>query len=336
MRTLALSALWGSTFAGMTSVNSGTASGYLHESDCRLDDFIEIVEQTTDIDDYPFAESIVQNVVGYDCDRLRAECVDPGTRRAVQAELNKAFLEGPGIVVFKRAYPDPTIVDRVTASFKAMIAEQHRLGMKSGDHYAKPGDNDRVWNALEKLAVTAPDEFVDYYANDIIHMASAAWLGPRLHPHVTGQRRQSGRRGPEAAPRLPPRVHDRRRGRGVPGQRTSPVGCAHAAGRDRPLRHAGRERPDDVPAPRTEVPLRLPGVVAPRVPRVLRAALRAVAVAQGRCRVLQSCAVPCRRHQPHHRRVPNGQPLADQLAARQVPRGHRPREDGQCRSTRHC
>jgi hypothetical protein len=72
----------------MTSVNSDTASGYLHESGCRLADFIEIVEQTTQLSDYPFAESIVQNVVSYNCDRLRDECVDPATRRAVQSELN--------------------------------------------------------------------------------------------------------------------------------------------------------------------------------------------------------------------------------------------------------
>jgi ectoine hydroxylase-related dioxygenase (phytanoyl-CoA dioxygenase family) len=162
----------------MTSVNSDTASGYLHESDCRLDDFIAIVEQTTELSDYPFAESIIQNVVSYDCDRLRSECADNDTRRAVQAELNKAFLEGPGIVVFNRAFPDTSIVDAATVAFNAMIAEQHRLGMKSGDHYAKPGDNDRVWNALEKLAVVAPDEFVSYYANDILTMASQAWLGP--------------------------------------------------------------------------------------------------------------------------------------------------------------
>ena len=161
----------------MTSVNSDTASGYLHESDCRLEDFIAIVEQTTELSDYPFAESIEQNVVSYNCDRLRAECVDPDTRRAVQAELNKAFLEGPGIVVFKRAFPDTSIVDAATVAFNAMIDEQHRLGMKSGDHYAKPGDNDRVWNALEKLAVMAPDEFVAYYANDILTMASRRGSG---------------------------------------------------------------------------------------------------------------------------------------------------------------
>ena len=162
----------------MTSVNSDIASAYLHESDCRLDDFIAIVEQTTDIADYPFAEAIIQNVVSYDCDRLRTECADPDTRRTVQSELNKAFLHGPGIVVFKRAFADTAVVDAVTNAFNALIAEQHALGMNAGDHYAKPGDNDRVWNALEKLSVMAPDEFVGYYSNDILSMASAAWLGP--------------------------------------------------------------------------------------------------------------------------------------------------------------
>src|SRR3954447_25146122 len=162
----------------MTSVNSDTRSGYLHESDCSLTDFIDIVEQTTDLRDYPFADSITQNVVNYDCDRLRAECVDPATRRAVQAELNKAFLEGPGIVVFSGAFADTSVVDAVSVAFNAMIAEQNAAGINAGDHYAKPGDNDRVWNALEKLAMIAPDEFVAYYANDILSMASSAWLGP--------------------------------------------------------------------------------------------------------------------------------------------------------------
>ncbi len=178
MRTLAVEPSRRPTFVGMSAVNSATASGYLRESDCSLADFIEIVEQVTDLGDYPFAESIVQNVVNYDCDRLRSVCSDPDTRRAVQTELNRAFLVGPGIVVFKRAFADTSIVDAVTVAFNAMIAEQHTFGMVSGDHYAKPGDNDRVWNALEKLAVTAPDEFVAYYANDILSMASAAWLGP--------------------------------------------------------------------------------------------------------------------------------------------------------------
>jgi ectoine hydroxylase-related dioxygenase (phytanoyl-CoA dioxygenase family) len=88
-------------------------------------------------------------------------------------------------VVFKRAYPDPTVVDRATDVFHAMIADQRASGAAAGDHFAKPGANDRVWNALEKLAVRAPDVFVEYYANEIIALVSAAWLGPNYQ--VTSQ-----------------------------------------------------------------------------------------------------------------------------------------------------
>ena len=59
-----------------------------------------------------------------------------------------------------------------------MIEQQHREGRAVGDHYAKPGANDRVWNAIEKLAIEAPDVFVDYYANDMVALGRLAWLGP--------------------------------------------------------------------------------------------------------------------------------------------------------------
>src|ERR671927_491109 len=38
--------------------------------------------------------------------------------------------------------------------------------------------NDRIWNALEKLAVRDPGTFVEYYANPALSLVSAAWLGP--------------------------------------------------------------------------------------------------------------------------------------------------------------
>ena len=79
---------------------------------------------------------------------------------------------------FKRAFSDVSVVDRASDAFDAMIADQRAGGAASGDHFAKPGANDRVWNALEKLAVRAPSVFATYYANDIIALVSAAWLGP--------------------------------------------------------------------------------------------------------------------------------------------------------------
>ena len=69
------------------------------------------------------------------------------------------------------------MLDRTTAAFNRMIADQRSRGAAAGDHFAKPGANDRVWNA-RRLAVTDPEAFVAYYANDVVALVATAWLGP--------------------------------------------------------------------------------------------------------------------------------------------------------------
>ncbi|MGY6019484.1 phytanoyl-CoA dioxygenase family protein [Streptomyces spinosirectus] len=145
----------------------------LSEQDCDLAGFRELVERGTDLADFPHASGVEQNVLVYDSERLRA-----AGRRPVRSELVRAFTEGPGIVVFRGAFPDPSVVDRLSAVFDALIAEQRASGASAGDHFARPGANDRVWNALEKAALHDPEAFADYYANDILALASEAWLGP--------------------------------------------------------------------------------------------------------------------------------------------------------------
>ena len=51
-------------------------------------------------------------------------------------------------------------------------------GGAAGDHFGKPGANDRVWGALDKLAVADPEVFAAYYASDVLALVSEAWLGP--------------------------------------------------------------------------------------------------------------------------------------------------------------
>jgi ectoine hydroxylase-related dioxygenase (phytanoyl-CoA dioxygenase family) len=70
------------------------------------------------------------------------------------------------------------VVDRASAVFTELIAEQKAGGATAGDHFATPGANDRVWGALDKLALRAPEVFADYYANDVLALVSEAWLGP--------------------------------------------------------------------------------------------------------------------------------------------------------------
>ena len=156
----------------------GPGPAYLGEDGCRLDDLIGLVSEPTDLAGYPLASSVTRGVLVYDSARLRAEITRPERRRDVAAELIRALQDGPGIVVFTGAFDDLSVVDRATREFEGIIADQHAAGGGAGDHFAKAGQNDRIWNALEKLALRAPDVFAAYYANDIVATVCRAWLGP--------------------------------------------------------------------------------------------------------------------------------------------------------------
>lgn len=148
---------------------------WLDEGDCDLAEFRAQVEQETDLADFPTADAVEQNVLVYG-ERLQQTAAGDG-RRAVQAELVRALTDGPGVVVFRGAFPDGSVVDRVTAVFEAIIADEQAAGGPAGDHFATPGTNDRIWEALGKLARRDPGAFADYYANDVIALVSEAWLG---------------------------------------------------------------------------------------------------------------------------------------------------------------
>ena len=151
---------------------------FLTEANCHVADLAAVVAETTELSDYSGAEAVSGNILVYDSERLRGAIATATGRREAQAELARALMDGPGVVVFKRAFSDASVVDAATDTFDAIIADQRASGAAGGDHFAKPGANDRVWNALEKLAVRAPSVFAAYYANDILALVSAAWLGP--------------------------------------------------------------------------------------------------------------------------------------------------------------
>ncbi|MFJ3670023.1 phytanoyl-CoA dioxygenase family protein [Streptomyces sp. NPDC090106] len=146
---------------------------WLSEQDCDLAAFRALVERSTDPADFPHAASVERGVLVYDSERVAA-----ADRRAVQEELVHALTDGPGVVVFRGAFPDPAVVDRTTAVFEALLREQDAAGVPAGDHFAPPGTNERVWNALEKTALYDPATFADYYANPVLALAAHAWLGP--------------------------------------------------------------------------------------------------------------------------------------------------------------
>lgn len=161
-----------------TSTSRSSFGPRLTEDDCHLADFAALVDQTTELADYPHAAEVVQNVLIFDADDLRAAIATPAGAVGVKAELVRALTAGPGIVVLRGAFDDLEVVDRATAAFDRIIADEAASGQAKGDHFAKPGANSRVWNALEKLSLADPEVFVDYYANDMLALISHAWLGP--------------------------------------------------------------------------------------------------------------------------------------------------------------
>jgi ectoine hydroxylase-related dioxygenase (phytanoyl-CoA dioxygenase family) len=161
----------------MTAFTTSGTTGWLSAADCSVDEFASLVEQQTKLPDYPYADGVELNVLIYG-EKLRAAIGNPAGRTSAQTELIRALTDGPGIVVFKKAFTDLSVVDRASEAFLARIAAEKAAGVAGGDHFAKPGANDRVWGALDKLAITDPDLFAEYYANDIIAVVSEAWLGP--------------------------------------------------------------------------------------------------------------------------------------------------------------
>ncbi|MFS8048199.1 phytanoyl-CoA dioxygenase family protein [Rhizobium sp. BR 314] len=167
-------------------------------ADCgSLDTFKSLVEKTATSTDWPLAADVRKNILIYEGDQVRHAAGVEDERRALTAEWVEAFTSGPGIIVIKNAMPDVAVVDRATTVFEAIVREEKEKGKGAGDHFAKPGANDRIWNALEKHCLADPVNFARYYASTAIAMVSEAWLGAgyqmtaqmnRVNPGGTAQK----------------------------------------------------------------------------------------------------------------------------------------------------
>jgi ectoine hydroxylase-related dioxygenase (phytanoyl-CoA dioxygenase family) len=142
-----------------------------------------LVSEESKLASYPLAEEVIDNVVIYDNHTLVSAQTTVSTQ-SVLDELAEVLDTGPGVFVIRNAIAHD-VLDRATRAFETMIVEQRSAGRVAGDHFAAAGANDRVWNALEKLALSNPEDFVDYYACEAIRVASLSWLGPAYQ--VTSQ-----------------------------------------------------------------------------------------------------------------------------------------------------
>ncbi|MGV9714230.1 phytanoyl-CoA dioxygenase family protein [Gordonia sp. NPDC003424] len=153
------------------------------EQECDIDEFAALLDQQTELTDYPYAADTARGVLFYESADVVA--LDDDRRADLSDELARALLTGPGIVVFRGAFGPEHGLAETTDLFTAIIEDQKAAGLAGGDHFAKPGANDRIWNALQKFAERDPELFARYYANDVLALISEAWLGPMYQ--VTSQ-----------------------------------------------------------------------------------------------------------------------------------------------------
>ena len=155
---------------------------WLDPQACVVAELDALVRTSTQPADYPLAHTITQGVPVYDGAQIRH--ASPALQRDLMAEWCRVWQGGPGVLVLQAAFADLAVVDAATAEFHKLIAAERLTGTRA-DHFAKPGANDRVWNALEKLCLAAPPVFAAYYGNPLLAWVCEAWLGPAYQ--VTSQ-----------------------------------------------------------------------------------------------------------------------------------------------------
>ena len=143
-----------------------------------FDHFKNLVAQTTQPSSVPNAAMVVENVPVYEGAKVDAAANIPDARKALMAEWAQVFSEGAGIIVIKQALPDHSVIDTASEVFDQIINREKAENQGGGDHFAKPGANDRIWNSLEKHCLTDAANFAAYYSSHTLAMAAEAWLGP--------------------------------------------------------------------------------------------------------------------------------------------------------------
>jgi len=143
----------------------------------KFDEFRELVESETRPGDWPTAIDIVSNIPVYSGDDVRSIASNADDTLGLLAEWNTAFDTGPGVIMIKGGMADTSVVDAATDIFNRIIDEESATGSGGGDHFAKPGANNRVWNAAQKHCLADPENFAAYYASEGIALAARAWLG---------------------------------------------------------------------------------------------------------------------------------------------------------------
>lgn len=154
-----------------------SAQVWVSTDDASLETFKALTQRETIGAEWPLCAAIHRNVLIYDGSRVRKLVEDWESSRALMAEWVEALSAGPGVIVIRNTVADTGVLDRATDLFAMMIEEQRQADSRGGDHFAKPGANERIWNSAQKHCLRDPANFARYFGNVILDLVSRAWLG---------------------------------------------------------------------------------------------------------------------------------------------------------------
>ena len=191
----------------MTSTTAHrTADGFRRREDCRLEDLLAVLAEPTDVDAYPHADRVEQGVLVYEAESVRAAPRRRCRGRRPAGRARRRPRRRAGHRRPRRCLRPRRSSTGSPASSSASSPTRRPPGGTAGDHFAKPGANDRVWNALEKARRRRPRGLRRVLRQRPAGPRGDGLARPRLPGHEPGQRRQPRRRRPDGAPRLPPRL----------------------------------------------------------------------------------------------------------------------------------
>lgn len=147
--------------------------------DEAYENFVNCVTHTTNKTDWPQANRIEKNIPCYDGDAVRQSCENSTSRDLLKNEWYRALSSGPGVIAITNAFQNKQTLDTATDLYAKIIEDERAANTNStgGDHFAKAGANDRIWNVLQKHCLIDPENFAQYFSNQTIALACEAWLG---------------------------------------------------------------------------------------------------------------------------------------------------------------
>jgi ectoine hydroxylase-related dioxygenase (phytanoyl-CoA dioxygenase family) len=149
---------------------------FARTEDVNVGHLDQICQQTVSLADFPYAYDCQKNVLIYQFSSLATSLLSQ--RQSVLKELHRAISDqGPGVLVIKKAFSNMGLLERHNALFERILLEEAST-KNAGDHFAASGMNGRIWNAVQKVALQAPGDFIEYYKNPALGWVADAWLGP--------------------------------------------------------------------------------------------------------------------------------------------------------------